>query len=59
TRDISDLLRLQAGIDIARTGGPGGQTSVFLRGTNNNHVLVLVDGVRVSSLNTGAFTWET
>lgn len=59
TRDISDLLRLQAGIDIARTGGPGGQTSVFLRGTNNNHVLVLVDGVRVSSLNTGALTWET
>src|SRR5690606_27554996 len=37
TRDLSDLLRLQAGIDIARTGGPGGQTSVFLRGTNNNH----------------------
>jgi vitamin B12 transporter len=59
TRDISDLLRLQAGVDIARTGGPGGQTSVFLRGSNNNHVLVLVDGVRVSSLNTGAFTWET
>jgi vitamin B12 transporter len=59
TRDISDLLRLQAGVDIARTGGPGGQTSVFLRGTNNNHVLVLIDGVRVSSLNTGAFTWET
>ncbi len=59
TRDISDLLRLQAGIDIARTGGPGGQTSIFLRGTNNNHVLVLIDGVRVSALGTGAFTWET
>ncbi len=59
TRDLSDLLRLQPGIDIARTGGPGGQTSIFLRGTNNNHVLVLVDGVRVSSLNTGALTWET
>jgi vitamin B12 transporter len=59
TADISDLLRLQAGVDIARTGGPGGQTSIFLRGTNNNHVLVLIDGVRVSSINTGAFTWET
>lgn len=59
TRDISDLLRLQAGIDIARTGGPGGQTSIFLRGTNNNHVLVLIDGVRVAALGTGAFTWET
>ncbi len=59
TRDLSDLLRLEAGVDIARTGGPGGQTSIFLRGTNNNHVLVLIDGVRVSALGTGAFTWET
>jgi vitamin B12 transporter len=59
TRDISDLLRLQAGIDIARTGGPGSQTSVFLRGTNNNHVLVLIDGIRVAALGTGVFTWET
>ncbi|HNR91289.1 MAG TPA: TonB-dependent receptor [Dokdonella sp.] len=59
THDLSDLLRLQAGVDIARTGGPGSQTSLFLRGTNNNHVLVLVDGVRVAALGTGAFTWET
>lgn len=59
SRDVSDLLRLQAGIDIARTGGPGSQTSVFLRGSNPNHVLVLVDGVRVAALGTGAFTWET
>ncbi|MGB0132841.1 TonB-dependent receptor domain-containing protein [Dokdonella sp.] len=59
TRDISDLLRLQAGVDVARTGGAGGQTSVFLRGTNNNNVLVLIDGVRAASLSTGAFTWET
>lgn len=58
-RDIIDVLRLHAGVDVARTGGPGGQTSVFLRGTNNNHVLVLVDGIRVAALGTGAFTWET
>jgi vitamin B12 transporter len=58
-RDVSDLLRLETGVDIARTGGPGSQTSVFLRGSNNNHVLVLVDGVRVAALGTGAFTWET
>ncbi|MFZ2236960.1 MAG: TonB-dependent receptor [Dokdonella sp.] len=56
--DIADLLRLQAGVDIARTGGPGSQTTVFLRGTNNNHVLVLIDGVRVASLNTGAYAFE-
>jgi vitamin B12 transporter len=56
--DLLELLRLQAGVDVARGGGPGGQTSVFLRGSNSNHVLVLVDGVRVSAAGTGAFTWE-
>ena len=56
--DLAELLRLEAGIDIARPGGPGGQTSVFLRGTNSNHVLVLIDGVRVAASGTGAFTWE-
>jgi vitamin B12 transporter len=57
-RDVIDLLRLQAGVDLYRTGGPGQQTSLFLRGTNANHVLVLIDGVRVASTNTGAFPFE-
>ncbi|MGK2926185.1 MAG: TonB-dependent receptor domain-containing protein [Lysobacterales bacterium] len=56
--DLFELLRLQPGVDIVRTGGAGTQTSVFLRGGNSNHVLVLVDGVRVSSANTGAYAWE-
>ncbi|MEO6967215.1 MAG: TonB-dependent receptor [Rhodanobacteraceae bacterium] len=51
--DLSDLLRVQAGIDLARSGGAGEQTAVFLRGTNSNHVLVLVDGVRIASTGTG------
>jgi vitamin B12 transporter len=57
--DLLELLRLEAGIDITRNGGPGGQTSVFLRGSNSNHVLVLIDGVRVAASGTGAFQWET
>ncbi|MDT8438299.1 MAG: TonB-dependent receptor [Wenzhouxiangellaceae bacterium] len=56
--DLVELLRLEAGIDIARSGGPGGQTSVFMRGANSNHVLVLIDGVRAAASGTGAFTWE-
>ena len=56
--DLIELLRLEAGIDIARNGGPGGQTSVFMRGANSNHVLVLIDGVRAAASGTGAFTWE-
>ncbi|NIP17383.1 MAG: TonB-dependent receptor [Xanthomonadales bacterium] len=56
--DLVEVLRLQAGIDMVRTGGPGAQTSLFMRGGNSNHVLVLVDGVRVSSPHTGAYAWE-
>jgi vitamin B12 transporter len=51
--DLYDVLRTQAGVDLARSGGPGEQTALFLRGTNSNHVLVLVDGVRIASTGTG------
>jgi len=46
--DLPELLRFEAGIDIGRSGGPGQSTSVFLRGTESNHTLVLVDGVRIN-----------
>ncbi len=46
--DLAELLRFEAGIDIGRNGGPGQSTSVFLRGTDSNHTLVLIDGVRVN-----------
>ena len=53
--DLIDLLGRQAGIDIARTGGPGGGSALFLRGGNSNHVLVLIDGIRVGSAGQGVF----
>ncbi len=56
--DLLELLRLQTGIDIVRSGAAGSQTSLFLRGTNSNHTLVLIDGVRVNSTNTGSLAWE-
>lgn len=56
--DLPTLLRGVPGIDVARTGGEGQQTAVFLRGANANQALVLIDGIRVSSANTGAFAWE-
>jgi vitamin B12 transporter len=53
--DLIDLLGRQAGIDVARTGGPGAGSAVFLRGANSNHALVLVDGIRVGSTGQGVF----
>lgn len=53
--DLIDLLSRQVGVDISRTGGPGNASTVFLRGGNAPHALVLVDGVRVSSTGQGVF----
>ncbi len=46
--ELADLLRLHAGLDMASNGGPGSPMSLFLRGTESNHVLVLVDGVEMN-----------
>lgn len=46
---VAELLRTVPGVDVAQSGGPGGVTSLFLRGTNSNSVLVLVDGVKLNS----------
>nr|WP_282453025.1 TonB-dependent receptor [Lysobacter sp. CAU 1642] len=56
--DLVDLLRAEAGLDVVRTGGLGAQTAVFMRGANSNQVLVLVDGVRVSSSTAGTYAFE-
>ncbi|RZU36989.1 vitamin B12 transporter [Fluviicoccus keumensis] len=48
-RDLSEILRYVAGMDAVRSGGPGGQTSLFTRGTESNHTLILIDGIRINS----------
>lgn len=44
-RTLPDVLRDMPGLFISQTGGAGGQTSVFMRGTNSNHVKLLFDGI--------------
>ncbi|AKJ67158.1 hypothetical protein PATSB16_07790 [Pandoraea thiooxydans] len=51
--DLPELLRSVAGIEMVQTGGPGSQASIFMRGANSSQVLVLIDGVPVSSATTG------
>jgi vitamin B12 transporter len=48
SQTLPDVLKGVPGLNIVQTGGPGGQTSIFMRGTNANHVKVLVDGIDVS-----------
>ncbi|MDZ7593720.1 MAG: TonB-dependent receptor [Thiobacillus sp.] len=52
--DLSTLLRQESGVEIASTGGLGAQTAIRMRGSESDHVLVLIDGVRVNSVTTGA-----
>jgi len=58
-RDVAELLSKEAGISFARTGGPGAATSLYLRGGDSGHTLVLIDGVRAASATMGQFSWET
>ncbi|ECH6617416.1 TonB-dependent vitamin B12 receptor BtuB [Salmonella enterica subsp. enterica serovar Cerro] len=45
---VNDVLRRLPGVDIAQSGGAGQNSSIFIRGTNSSHVLVLIDGVRLN-----------
>lgn len=45
---IATLLQQYAGFDIATNGGPGQPTSLFLRGTNSNQTLVMINGVKIN-----------
>jgi vitamin B12 transporter len=48
TASISDILRTVPSIAIARNGGVGSQTSIFIRGGESSQTLVLIDGVRIN-----------
>jgi vitamin B12 transporter len=47
-RTLPDVLATVPGLNMVQTGGPGGQSSVFIRGTNSNHTKVLLDGIDIS-----------
>ncbi|HEY7578098.1 MAG TPA: TonB-dependent receptor [Acetobacteraceae bacterium] len=56
---LTDALAAVPGIRVSQSGGPGGNASVFVRGTNSNQVLVLRDGMPLNdaSDSSGAFNF--
>ncbi|BAT58968.1 vitamin B12 transporter BtuB precursor [Variibacter gotjawalensis] len=52
-RTVPEVLQTVPGLVVVPSGGPGNQTSVFMRGTNSNHVKVLVDGISINDPATG------
>lgn len=58
-QNITELLNTVAGLTVVNLGGAGQSASVFMRGTNSNHTLVLVDGVRVGSATLGTTNFSS
>lgn len=55
---LIDVLRAIPGVRVTSNGGPGSNSSFFIRGTESRHVLLLIDGVRVGSATSGQATLE-
>jgi len=56
--DVADLLSQQAGLDVVRSGSTGGNVSIFTRGSNSNHTLVLINGVRINTATQGNYDFS-
>jgi vitamin B12 transporter len=46
--DINDILKLVPGLDVFQSGQKGQQTSIFTRGSESNHTLVLLNGIAIN-----------
>lgn len=51
--DLQELLSRAVGVSFVRNGGRGASTSLFVRGNQSNHTLVMIDGVRIGSATNG------
>ena len=55
---LPELLARSASVQISANGGRGTNSSVFIRGAESRHTLLLIDGVRYGSATSGAPAWE-
>src|ERR1700687_19647 len=55
---LSQVLQEFGGLEMVSNGGHGNTTSVFIRGANSAHTLVLVDGIRLQSATIGTTAFE-
>jgi len=55
---LADILRRVPGLTVVRSGAEGAVTSLFTRGTESDHTLMVFDGVRLNSPYFGGFDWS-
>lgn len=57
-KTVMDALRGTPGVSITNNGGAGKASAVRLRGTESDHVLVLINGIKVGSASLGSASFE-
>jgi vitamin B12 transporter len=55
--DVADVLREVPGLQVSRTGSAGRATSLFTRGSNSNHTLVLWNGIEMTNPYFAGYDW--
>jgi vitamin B12 transporter len=56
---VADVLSRLPGVELTRYGGSASVTSLYVRGAETRHTLLMIDGVRVDSQSTGGPAWHT
>lgn len=55
---LPELVGRQPGMSLSTNGGPGASSTIFIRGAEARHTLLLIDGMRVNSATTGQASLE-
>lgn len=55
---LVELLQRQPGLEITNNGGAGKLSGIFIRGANSDHIVVLIDGIRINSATSGTTAFE-
>lgn len=55
---LPELLQTKGNVEVKTVGGPGQPASIFIRGANSTHTLVLIDGIRLDNITSGATALE-
>ncbi len=58
-KDLADLVGRSVGVQVRRLGGPGQRSEVSIRGSTSSQVVILLDGVRLNSAQSGAVDLST
>lgn len=57
-RTLTEILARTAGVQVSANGGAGKASSVFIRGSEARHTILLIDGVRYGSATLGTPVWD-